>query len=119
MPAVAKAVSRGGPDARSAGVRRGSRETLILLAFVLIPFGLEMFWTFWPALNSVYISLTQWDGIAPPVFVGLDNYTRMWSHETFRTALRNTVIWLVLFGGLSVLGGRGLALLLDKPRKGI
>jgi multiple sugar transport system permease protein/raffinose/stachyose/melibiose transport system permease protein len=43
----------------------------------------------------------------------------MWSDETFRTALRNTVIWLVLFGGLSVLGGLGLALLLDKPRKGI
>ncbi|GAA4596529.1 sugar ABC transporter permease [Planotetraspora phitsanulokensis] len=119
MAALPKAVSRGGPGALSVGVRRGSRETLVLLAFVLIPFALEMFWTFWPALNSVYISLTQWDGIAPPVFVGLDNYTRMWSDETFRTALRNTVIWLVLFGGLSVLGGLGLALLLDKPRKGI
>ncbi|GAA4571819.1 carbohydrate ABC transporter permease [Planotetraspora kaengkrachanensis] len=119
MAALPKAVSRGGPGALSVGVRRGSRETLVLLAFVLIPFALEMFWTFWPALNSVYISLTQWDGIAPPVFVGLDNYARMWSDETFRTALRNTVIWLVLFGGLSVLGGLGLALLLDKPRKGI
>jgi multiple sugar transport system permease protein/raffinose/stachyose/melibiose transport system permease protein len=43
----------------------------------------------------------------------------MWSDETFRLALRNTVVWLVLFGGLSVLGGLGLALLLDKPRKGV
>ncbi|MFG1708126.1 carbohydrate ABC transporter permease [Nonomuraea sp. M3C6] len=99
--------------------RRGSRDALILLAFVLIPFALEMFWTFWPALNSVYISLTRWDGISPPQFIGLDNYARMWSDETFWLALRNTVVWLVLFGGLSVLGGLGLALLLDKPRRGV
>ena len=101
------------------GIRLGSRDTVILLAFVFIPFTLEMFWTFWPALNSIYISLTRWDGISPPQFIGLDNYTRMWSDDTFRLALRNTVIWLVLFGGLSVLGGLGLAILLDKPRRGI
>ncbi|GAA0382530.1 sugar ABC transporter permease [Microbispora corallina] len=121
MTALPEAVSRGsrGTGAPSRGGRRGSREAAVLLAFVLVPFAVEMFWTFWPALNSVYISLTRWDGISPPVFVGLGNYTRMWSDETFRTALRNTVVWLVLFGGLSVLGGLGLALLLDRPRRGI
>ncbi|PZG13187.1 carbohydrate ABC transporter permease [Nonomuraea aridisoli] len=97
----------------------GSRDALVLLAFVLVPFALEMFWTFWPALNSLYISLTRWDGISPPEFIGLDNYLQMWSDSTFLLALRNTVLWLVLFGGLSVLGGFGLALLLDKPRRGV
>jgi multiple sugar transport system permease protein len=121
MAAVPKTAARGArrTGALPKGIRYGSRDAAILLAFVLVPFAVEMFWTFWPALNSVYISLTQWDGISPPVFVGLDNYIRMWSDETFRLALRNTVVWLVLFGGLSVLGGLGLALLLDKPRKGV
>ncbi|MEK8108348.1 hypothetical protein NKG94_31840 [Micromonospora sp. M12] len=34
-------------------------------------------------------------------------------------ALVNTVIWLVLFGGLSVLGGFGMALVLQKERRGV
>ncbi|MFC4585856.1 carbohydrate ABC transporter permease [Sphaerisporangium corydalis] len=121
MATLPKTVRRGSraPAAPRRGVRGGSREAVVLLAFVLVPFAIEMFWTFWPALNSVYISLTRWDGIAPPEFVGLDNFTRMASDETFRTALGNTVLWLVLFGGLSVLGGLALALLLDRPRRGI
>ncbi|MFC4529400.1 carbohydrate ABC transporter permease [Sphaerisporangium dianthi] len=121
MAAVPKSFSRGsrGVGALSQGARQGAREKAVLLAFVLVPFAAEMLWTFWPALNSVYISLTRWDGISPPVFVGLDNYLRMWSDETFRTAFGNTVVWLVLFGGLSVLGGLGLALLLDRPRRGV
>ena len=37
----------------------------------------------------------------------------------FRTALINTVLWLVLFGGLSVLLGLGAALLLQQERRGV
>jgi multiple sugar transport system permease protein/raffinose/stachyose/melibiose transport system permease protein len=89
------------------------------VAFVLVPFAVESIWVFWPALQGFYFSLTRWDGLEPPQFIGLDNYTELAGDSVFRGALLNTVIWLVLFGGLSVLGGFGMALLLQKERRGI
>lgn len=95
------------------------RPSPLLLAFVLIPFVVESLWVFWPALQGFYLSLTRWDGISPPEFIGLANYRELVGDATFRLALRNTVIWLVLFGGLSVVGGFGMALLLQRDRRGV
>jgi len=91
----------------------------LLLAFVLVPLAVEAFWVFWPAIQGVYLSFTRWDGISPPHNVGLANYRAMASDPIFRSALWHTVIWLVLFGGLSVVGGLGMALLLQRERRGI
>jgi multiple sugar transport system permease protein/raffinose/stachyose/melibiose transport system permease protein len=57
--------------------------------------------------------------MSPPVFVGLNNYAEMAGDPIFRDALRNTVVWLLLFGGLSVVGGLGMALLLQRERRGV
>lgn len=89
------------------------------MAFVLVPFAVESVWVFWPALQGFWFSLTRWDGMSPPTFVGTDNYVELAGDATFRGALLNTVIWLVLFGGLSVLGGFGMALVLQKERRGV
>ncbi|MGQ5263467.1 carbohydrate ABC transporter permease [Micromonospora sp. ZYX-F-536] len=99
--------------------RRSPRLSPLLLAFVLVPFAVESVWVFWPALQGFWFSLTRWDGMSPPTFVGVDNYVEMAGDATFRGALLNTVIWLVLFGGLSVLGGFGMALVLQKERRGV
>ncbi|TWG09843.1 carbohydrate ABC transporter membrane protein 1 (CUT1 family) [Micromonospora taraxaci] len=84
-----------------------------------MPFAVESIWVFWPALQGFWFSLTRWDGMSPPTFVGADNYVELAGDATFRGALINTVIWLVLFGGLSVLGGFGMALVLQKERRGV
>lgn len=89
------------------------------MAFVLVPFAVESIWVFWPALQGFWFSLTRWDGMSSPAFVGADNYVALAGDATFRGALVNTVIWLVLFGGLSVLGGFGMALVLQKERRGV
>jgi len=89
------------------------------VAFVLVPFAVESVWVFWPAIQGFWFSLTRWDGMTPPTFVGTDNYVELAGDATFRGALVNTVIWLVLFGGLSVLGGFGMALVLQKERRGV
>nr|WP_230416841.1 sugar ABC transporter permease [Micromonospora tarapacensis] len=91
----------------------------LLVAFVLVPFAVESVWVFWPALQGFWFSLTSWDGMSPPAYVGADNYVELAGDATFRGALVNTVIWLVLFGGLSVLGGFGMALILQKERRGV
>ncbi|MBX7268611.1 sugar ABC transporter permease [Micromonospora sp. Llam7] len=99
--------------------RRSARLSPLLVAFVLVPFAVESVWVFWPALQGFWFSLTSWDGMSPPAYVGADNYVELAGDATFRGALVNTVIWLVLFGGLSVLGGFGMALILQKERRGV
>ncbi|MDX6284184.1 MAG: multiple sugar transport system permease protein, partial [Kribbellaceae bacterium] len=91
----------------------------LILAFVFIPFAIEAVWVFWPALQGFWLSLTNWDGLSAPKFVGLGNFGDMFSDPIFKTALKNTAIWLVLFGGLSVIGGFGMAMLLQKERRGV
>ncbi|MEV4755920.1 sugar ABC transporter permease [Micromonospora sp. NPDC049559] len=95
------------------------RVSPLLLALVLVPLAVEAFWVFWPALQGFYLSLTKWDGISPPEQIGLGNYREMLGDGTFHLALRNTAIWLVLFGGLSAVGGLGAALLLQRERRGV
>jgi ABC-type sugar transport system permease subunit len=99
--------------------RRSTRLSPVLVAFVLVPFVVESIWVFWPALQGFWLSLTRWDGMTPPEFIGLDNFTEMAGDPIFRGALLNTVIWLVLFGGLSIVGGFGMALLLQRERRGV
>jgi multiple sugar transport system permease protein/raffinose/stachyose/melibiose transport system permease protein len=91
----------------------------VLLLFVLVPLLVEGFWVFWPAIQGLYLSFTKWDGISPPRNVGLGNYRAMLDDPVFGKALLDTAIWLVLFGGLSALGGLGIAVLLQKERRGV
>nr|WP_308293224.1 sugar ABC transporter permease [Streptomyces sp. TS71-3] len=91
----------------------------VVIAFVLVPLLAEAFWVFWPALQGFYLSLTSWDGVSAPRFVGLGNFQEMLHDATFRTALLDTVLWLVLFGGLSAVLGLGAALLLQQERRGV
>ncbi|HEX3788030.1 MAG TPA: sugar ABC transporter permease [Pseudonocardiaceae bacterium] len=99
--------------------RRTPRLPPVLILFVLLPLAVEGFWVFWPALQGFYLSLTDWDGVSAPRWVGFGNFTELFADPIFRTALVNTAIWLVLFGGISAAGGLGLALLLQQERRGV
>ncbi|QSB15806.1 sugar ABC transporter permease [Natronosporangium hydrolyticum] len=87
--------------------------------FLLLPAAIEVGLVFWPALNSFYLSFTQWGGVGPPEPVGIANYENLFADPVFHQALRNNVIWAVGFGGLSVVGGLILALALNRPRRGV
>ena len=97
--------------------RRSARLSPLLVAFVLVPFAVESVWVFWPALKGFWFSLTRWDGMAPPQLRRYRQLRRAGRRRDLPGALVNTVIWLVLFGGLSVLGGFGMALVLQKERR--
>jgi ABC-type sugar transport system permease subunit len=87
--------------------------------FLLIPLGVELAWVFWPAINSFSLSFTRWSGVGAAENIGLDNYRNLLDDPIFRTAIGNTVIWTIGFGGLSVLIGLALAVALNKPRRGV
>lgn len=53
----------------------------------------------YPMLDAVRLSFFEWSGFRAeePVWVGLDNYVRLFTGDpVFWTALRNSVIWVVL-----------------------
>jgi len=99
--------------------RQKRRVPPVLLAFLLVPLAVEAFWVFWPALQGFWLSLTNWDGVSAPSFVGLGNFRELFGDPIFRDSAFNTLIWLVLFGGLSAAGGLGLALLLQREGRGV
>jgi multiple sugar transport system permease protein/raffinose/stachyose/melibiose transport system permease protein len=90
-----------------------------VFVLVLVPFVIEAIGVFWPAIQGVMLSFLNWNGIAPAKDVGLGNYVSLGSDPIFITALKNTAIWVVLFGGLSFIGGLGVALLFQSDRRGV
>lgn len=60
-----------------------------------------------PMVVSGYWSLTEFNGIKPPVFVGLDNYVDLLSDPRFQQVLRNTVFFVVM--GMAIGPTLGLA----------
>jgi multiple sugar transport system permease protein len=102
--------------------RRGGplrRVPPLVWVFLLVPLAVELFWVIWPALNSFSLSFTSWKGVGAAEPVGLENYQRLVADPVFATALRNNVIWVIGFGGLSVLGGLALAVALNRPGRGV
>jgi multiple sugar transport system permease protein len=91
----------------------------VVWLFLLIPAVVEVGMVFWPALNSFYLSLTNWKGVGAAKPVGLANFRDLVSDDVFLGALKNNLIWAFGFGGLSVLGGLALAVALNKPRRGV
>jgi raffinose/stachyose/melibiose transport system permease protein len=50
-----------------------------------------------PSVATIYYSLTEWAGIGPADFVGLQNYRDLLADGDFWMAMWHNVIWTVLF----------------------
>ncbi len=102
--------------------RLTGRDRLVVAAFVIVPtfFVIVLVWL--PALASVLLSFTRWNGVSPLAeteILGLKNYTDVATiYPPFWPAVRHNLIWLAfLFVGPTVLGVF-LAVLLDKEMRG-
>lgn len=110
------------PDRRAPAARwwAGVRKVPpVVWLFLLLPVVAEAFWVFWPAMNSFSLSMTRWNGVGAAEPIGFQNYTDLLADPIFQTAMKNNVIWVVGFGGLSVLVGLAMAVLLNRPGRGI
>lgn len=104
-------------------LRRGRRRITIpppiVFVIVLVPFLIEAVGVFWPAIQGIGLSFLRWNGISPAESVGMQNYVDLASDPIFLTALKNTGIWIVLFGGISFAAGLGVAVLFQSERRGV
>jgi multiple sugar transport system permease protein len=73
-----------------------------------------------PMLASAYFSLTRWDLLSAPEFVGLRNYEKAFTRDPlFWQALKVTAIYTLFYVPLDLAGGLGLALLVNQKVRGI
>lgn len=91
--------------------RRYVGSALLFLSPWIIGF---LVFTAWPLIYSVYLSLTDYDVINDPEFVGLDNYVHLFSDPKIALALGNTLLFTVVQVPLYVMVSLMLALLLDR-----
>jgi multiple sugar transport system permease protein len=72
-----------------------------------------------PMLLSLYASLTSWDLLNPPVWVGLENYRQALDDPLFWQSLKVTSLYTLLYVPLDLAGGLALALLVRPKLRGI
>ena len=79
------------------------RATKNKIAYVLIApfFTLFLLFTVIPVFMSLFYSLTYYNMLQDPSFVGVSNYTRLlFSDDTFLIAIKNTMVFAVITGPL-------------------
>jgi multiple sugar transport system permease protein len=81
--------------------------------------GFTVFFAY-PLVLSAFLSLTHYDLLSPPRWVGLANYRFLFEEDQqVWTAVRNTLWLMVIFVPLQVLFAFGVALMLTRARTGI
>jgi multiple sugar transport system permease protein len=108
----------GTPRSRRPGAtRRRTRQRLTVLSFMAPALiGIATFFVY-PLIMAVYFSLTKYNLLTPPEFVGLKNYQNMLHDENLIKATKNT-IWLVLvMVPTQVLFGLGSGILLVSMKR--
>ncbi|WP_233159874.1 carbohydrate ABC transporter permease [Pseudonocardia sp. MH-G8] len=118
-PAVPAAGAPASGALPSAARARNTRETWVALGFIAPTLlGFVVFY-FWPSLRGLWLSLTDYQFFSTSSFVGLANYQRLLSDETFWNAMAVTVWYVVLNIGFQTVLALGLAVLLHRLTRSV
>ena len=110
---MAQAIQRQSAAPRARLGRSGRREAITgwlfaspwIIGFVVFTAG--------PMLFSMYTSFTKYNIIAPPEWIGLQNYTRLFSDPNFYNSLGNTFWMVVVKTPLVIIASIAIALLAE------
>lgn len=72
----------------------------------------------YPIFSSFILSFYEWDGLGDKTWVGFENYIQLFDSEAFWTALKNNILWMILFMLAPPLG-LAIALFLNQQVRGI
>lgn len=109
------------PKAQASGWTRSKRRENLWGYLFLTPWLIGFFGLFvGPGLASLYLSLTQYDVLSPPRFIGMDNYVRMFTNDNlFYPSLWRTFYFAGVGVPLGVIGSMFLAILLNQKLRGV
>ncbi|NEP62924.1 MAG: sugar ABC transporter permease [Symploca sp. SIO2G7] len=90
----------------------------VFLVPALLVLGLTVFW---PALQAFYLSFTEYgyDITQPPMWVGWDNFVRLWQDQRFWQTLGNTLVYLAGVVPILAIAPLFLAILVNQRLKGM
>lgn len=73
-----------------------------------------------PGIYSLYLSLTKYDVLSPPTFIGLDNFIKMFTDDPlFWPSIGRTIYYAGVGVPLGVMGSMFLAILLNNKIRGL
>jgi putative chitobiose transport system permease protein len=99
-------------------MKRASHPLLPYL-FIIPACSIVGMFVIYPALKAIALSFTSFNMITEPAFVGLKNYQALWTDPFFWSALKNTLLYLVIVVPVLVVLPIFLALLVNRPLPGI
>lgn len=110
------------PQKRRSGVRTSRSDRIVLTLMLAVPLLIVLGLIWGPALITVALSFTTWDGIGSLdtiEFVGVQNYVDLATiYPPFWPALWHNVLWLIVLFAVFTPLGMFLAILLDKELRG-
>jgi raffinose/stachyose/melibiose transport system permease protein len=83
--------------------------------YILPAAAIYVIFVFWPILQSVGYSFTDWDGLRAPNFIGLKNYLELLRDSKFHDALGNNLVFIFFYSFFPIVIGLWLAALLSRP----
>jgi multiple sugar transport system permease protein len=94
------------------------RSRLTGFWYVLPALAFVIFFTAWPFLQMVWISLNEWSLITPPTFIGFQNYLDAFADSQFWVSLRFTLKYTLFITPILMIGGYLISLLVT-PNSGL
>lgn len=102
-----------------ASSKLGRREAIAGWLFILpLLAGITVF-TYGALVYSAQISLTRWDLLTPPEFVGLENYARLFDDDELRSCFVNTLFFVATLVPLGIVSAMALAIALNRKLRGL
>lgn len=95
-----------------------TRKLLWVWSFLAVPVVFYSVIRFYPTLEAFWLSLTDWDFLSDPEFIGLDNYRNLFNDPEFWKVFKNTFKYLVIGMPVSLLLAFTIAYFLDRIRFG-
>ena len=94
------------------------RDKKAILIFVAPAFLLFTLVLFIPICQSVYYSFCEYNALTKPEFIGIENYRQLFTvDKTMKTALKNSLFFLVFSVVTQLIAGLILAALLTNIKK--
>lgn len=104
---------------RRASARRPSvPQKWVPYLFLAPPLALYLVWIIGPTIYTFYLSLTNWDGVSSPQYIGLRNYRILFQQQALTESLTNNLRWLIAFITVPTTLGLGLAMIFNTDMRG-
>lgn len=103
---------------RRKGMSKELRENLIAYSFIAPNFIGFCVFTLVPVIAAFVLAFMEWDGVNAAKFVGLANFTRMFSDPNFKAAFWHTIVYVIGTVPATIICALALAILLNQKIKG-